>query len=79
MALEDAKDEVDRAITATDLRGMAFENVFAGVPSFLRRRYSKDLAGVDLAITGGSQAHFGSLSAHPGRRGLLFRPADARE
>ena len=52
MALEDAKDEVDRAITATDLRGMAFENVFAGVPSFLRRRYSKDLAGVDLAITG---------------------------
>ncbi|MCR9067431.1 MAG: agmatinase [Rhodobacteraceae bacterium] len=52
MALEDAKDEVDRAITATDLKGLAFENVFAGVPSFLRRRYSKDLAGVDLAITG---------------------------
>ncbi|MBF9060484.1 agmatinase [Rhodobacterales bacterium HKCCSP123] len=52
MALEDAKDEVDRAITATELKGMAFENVFAGVPSFLRRRYSKDLAGVDLAITG---------------------------
>jgi agmatinase len=52
MALEDAKDEVDRAITATELKGLAFENAFAGVPSFLRRRYSKDLSGVDLAITG---------------------------
>jgi agmatinase len=52
MALEDAKDEVDRAITAPGLKGMAFENAFAGAPSFLRRRYGKDLSGVDIAITG---------------------------
>ncbi|MHA7888687.1 agmatinase [Roseicyclus sp.] len=52
MALEDAKHEVDRAITATELKGLAYENAFAGVPSFLRRRYAKDLAGVDLAVTG---------------------------
>ncbi|MCT4682415.1 MAG: agmatinase [Roseicyclus sp.] len=52
MALEDAKHEVDRAITASGFKGLAYENAFAGVPSFLRRRYAKDLAGVDLAITG---------------------------
>ena len=52
MALEDAGSDIDRAFTATSDRGLAFENVFAGATSFLRRRYSKDLTGVDLAITG---------------------------
>lgn len=52
MALEDAKHEVDGAFTRRDLKGLAYENAFAGAPSFLRRRYTKDLAGVDLAITG---------------------------
>ena len=52
MALEDAKHEVDGAFTKASFKGLAFENAFAGAPSFLRRRYSKDLAGVDLAITG---------------------------
>ena len=51
MALEDAGDEVDRAI-GTEARGLAYENPFAGVPSFLRRRLTKDLQGVDLAISG---------------------------
>ncbi|MEQ8365460.1 MAG: agmatinase [Roseicyclus sp.] len=52
MALEDAKNEVDGAITRTGLKGLSFENAFAGAPSFLRRRYTKDLTGVDLAVTG---------------------------
>ncbi|QXT38390.1 agmatinase [Gymnodinialimonas ceratoperidinii] len=52
MALEDAKNEVDGAITREDLKGLAFENAFAGAPSFLRRKYTKDLSGVDVAITG---------------------------
>ena len=52
MALEDAKKEIDRAFTATSDRGLAYENVFAGAPSFLRRRYTKDLAGIDLAVFG---------------------------
>ena len=52
MALEDAKNEIDVAITRRDLKGHSFENVFSGVPSFLRRKYTKDLAGVDLAVTG---------------------------
>ncbi len=38
MALEDAKSEVDCAITRESLRGLSFENTFAGVTSFLRRR-----------------------------------------
>ena len=52
MALEDAKNQVDMAFTRTDPRGLAFENAFGGATSFLRRRYTKDLSGVDLVVTG---------------------------
>jgi agmatinase len=52
MALEDAKTQVDHAFTRDSLRGLSNENTFGGATSFLRRRYSKDLSGVDLAITG---------------------------
>ncbi|KPQ14340.1 MAG: agmatinase, partial [Rhodobacteraceae bacterium HLUCCO18] len=52
MALEDAKTEIDHAFTRPDLKGLSFENAFAGAPSFLRRRYGKDLTGVDIAVTG---------------------------
>ena len=51
MALQDAENEVDIALSGRE-RGLAFENVFSGVTSFLRRRYTKDLKGVDLAVTG---------------------------
>ena len=52
MAMEDAKDEVDTAFTRSTKRGLSFENAFGGATSFLRRTYTKDLTGVDLAITG---------------------------
>ncbi len=52
MALEDAKTQVDMAFTRDDPRGLSFENTFGGATSFLRRRYSKDLTGVDIAVTG---------------------------
>ncbi|MCA0872024.1 agmatinase [Seohaeicola saemankumensis] len=52
MALEDAKTQVDQAFTRTDLKGPSFENTFGGATSFLRRRYTKDLTGVDIAVTG---------------------------
>ncbi|MCR9112505.1 MAG: agmatinase [Rhodobacteraceae bacterium] len=52
MALEDAKRQVDQAFDRDDLKGLSFENTFGGATSFLRRRYTKDLTGVDLAITG---------------------------
>ena len=52
MALEDAKNEMDHAFTRSDLKGPSFELTFAGATSFLRRRYTKDLTGVDIAVTG---------------------------
>jgi len=52
MALEDAKTTVDEAFTRQSLSGLGFENTFGGATSFLRRRYTKDLTGVDLAVTG---------------------------
>jgi len=52
MALEDARTQIDRAVTADGFRGHSYENTFSGVPSFLRRRYAKDLTGVDIAVTG---------------------------
>ncbi len=52
MALEDAKNQVDHAFTRDTLRGVSHENTFGGATSFLRRRYTKDLSGVDIAVTG---------------------------
>ncbi|WP_299150105.1 agmatinase [uncultured Tateyamaria sp.] len=52
MALEDAKTQMDHAFTREDLRGPSFELTFGGATSFLRRRYTKDLSGVDIAVTG---------------------------
>jgi agmatinase len=74
MALQDAKTEVDGAFTRPGLRGYAFENAFGGATSFLRRRYSKDLAGVDLAVTG---VPFDQAVTH--RAGARFGPRAIRE
>ena len=52
MALEDARTQLDHAFTRTDPRGPSHENAFGGALSFLRRRYTKDLTGVDIAVTG---------------------------
>lgn len=52
MGLKDAATQVDQAFQRSDPRGPSFENAFGGAVSFLRRRYTKDLAGVDVAVTG---------------------------
>jgi len=52
MALEDAKNLVDTALTRDGFKGLSAENTFGGITSFLRRRYTKDLRGVDFAVTG---------------------------
>ncbi|MEL7107068.1 MAG: agmatinase [Pseudomonadota bacterium] len=51
MALKDAGRDTDRAFTG-DLKGGAYENAFAGALSFMRRRYTKQMDEVDLAVTG---------------------------
>ena len=52
MALEDAKSQVDTAITRQGLRGPSYENTFSGVTSFLRRTLTKELSRADIAVTG---------------------------
>jgi agmatinase len=74
MALEDAKTQIDMAFTRQDPRGLSFENAFSGATSFLRRRYSKDLTGVDLAVTG---VPFDQAVTH--RPGTRFGPRAIRE
>ena len=74
MALEDAKTHVDSAFTRQGLRGYSFENAFGGATSFLRRTYTKDLTGVDLAITG---VPFDQAVTH--RPGTRFGPRAIRE
>lgn len=74
MALEDAKNEVDRAIADGDPKGLAYENVFAGVPSYLRRRLTKATKGFDLAVIG---IPFDQAVTH--RPGTRFGPRAIRE
>ncbi len=74
MALEDAKTQVDQAFTRDSLRGLSFENAFGGATSFLRRRYTKDLGGVDVAVTG---IPFDQAVTH--RPGTRFGPRAIRE
>ncbi|MGL6210057.1 MAG: agmatinase [Paracoccaceae bacterium] len=74
MPLEDAKSQVDTAFTRPQQRGYSFENAFGGATSFLRRTYTKDLTGVDLAITG---VPFDQAVTH--RPGTRFGPRAIRE
>ena len=52
MVLSNAKTEIDLAFTRKELKGLSYENAFGGSTSFLRRRYTKNLKDVDIAITG---------------------------
>ena len=49
---DDNHTKIDRAIAQKSLYGMLDEPTFSGVLSFMRRNYTKDLSGVDLAISG---------------------------
>ena len=74
MALEEAKEQVDQAFTRDSLKGQSYENTFGGATSFLRRRYTKDLTGVDIAVTG-----VGFDQAVTNRPGTRLGPRAIRE
>lgn len=74
MSLEDAKNHEDMAITRDSHRGLSNELTFAGAPSFLRRKYTKDLTDVDVAVTG--ICFDQSVTNRPGTR---FGPRAIRE
>ncbi|MDH3532153.1 MAG: agmatinase [Gammaproteobacteria bacterium] len=46
------KDSSDNAITRKSLYGTTAEPTYAGVTSFMRRKYTQDLDGVDVVVTG---------------------------
>jgi len=50
--VNDAIRDTDHAIHRTSHKGYESENTYSGVLSFMRRRYTRDLAGVDVAVTG---------------------------
>ncbi len=43
---------IDEGMVRRDLKGTNLEPSFSGVQSFMRRKYTKELAGVDIAVTG---------------------------
>jgi agmatinase len=63
----------DHAFTAQDLKGTHIEPTFAGALSFMRRKYSRDLAGVDVAVSG-----FPLDTATTNRPGARFGPRAVR-
>ena len=46
------KAHIDQAFLREDVRGTHAEPTHAGALSFARRRYTRDLAGIDVAVTG---------------------------
>ena len=52
MAGASGKPPIDHAFRSATLKGGAEDPTYAGALSFMRRRYSRDLTGVDLAILG---------------------------
>ncbi|MGH6924206.1 MAG: arginase family protein, partial [Propylenella sp.] len=52
MAEAPGKPPIDHAFRTATLKGGADDPTYAGALSFMRRRYSRDLTGVDLAILG---------------------------
>jgi len=63
----------DHAFTAQSLYGTRVEHTYAGALSFLRRRYTRDLEGVDVAVTG-----FPFDLATTNRPGARFGPRGIR-
>jgi len=64
----------DHAITGTDLKSFPDDITYAGVTSFIRRPYRKDLTGVDVAILGVPYD-----TATTNRPGTRFGPRGIRE
>lgn len=65
---------MDAALFRDDLKGRAPEPTYAGALSFMRRKYSRDFAGVDLVVTG-----IPLDTATTNRPGARFGPRAVRE
>ena len=65
---------IDQAVHRETLRGTRSEPTYSGALSFMRRKYARDLAGVDLAVTG---IPFDSATTN--RPGARFGPRAIRQ
>ncbi len=63
----------DSAFRRNELKGTQWEPTYAGALSFMRRKYTRDLAGVDIAITG---VPFDQATSH--RSGTRMGPEGIR-
>lgn len=63
----------DDAFRRTEIKGTNWEPTYAGALSFMRRKYSRDLSGVDIAVTG---VPFDQAVSH--RPGTRFGPEGIR-
>lgn len=52
MSIDDYKNHGDQAFRRDELYGRDMEMTYAGVQSFMRRKYTRNLTGVDVAVTG---------------------------
>jgi agmatinase len=71
---EDIKIQGDRAFLAKSLYGTGYEPPYTGALSFLRRNYTRDLTGVDVAVLG---VPFDLATSN--RPGTRFGPRAVRE
>jgi len=46
------KNPIDQAIHRNNLYGTSYEPTYDGALSFMRRKYTRELKGVDVAVTG---------------------------
>lgn len=65
--------QTDQAFNATSLYGVQREHTYSGALSFLRRRYTRDMSGVDIAVVG--VPYDLAVTNRPGTR---FGPAGIR-
>jgi agmatinase len=63
----------DEAFRRQDLKGTQWEPTYAGALSFMRRKYTRDLKGADIAVTG---VPFDQATSH--RAGTRFGPEAIR-
>ncbi len=68
-----SRHKIDQAFTRTSPYGMGSEPTYSGALSFMRRNYSKDLQGIDIAVTG-----IPLDTATTNRPGARFGPAGIR-
>jgi agmatinase len=64
----------DEAFRRSELKGTRWEASYAGALSFMRRKYTRELAGVDIAVSG---IPFDQATSH--RPGTRFGPAGIRK